>query len=403
MRILLIAPNCDGEDVGEAWFAFQWASRLALRHEVTLLTYHKRNRTPARQQLNGLRVIEWKEPPLVGRAERLNSMLAPGYLPFYWRARSWIRSALRRGECFDIIHQPVPEAMRYPCPAMGFNIPVIIGPVGGGLRSPPAFAAEEAADPWFVRLRGLDLFRLRHDPLLRRTYEGAACVLGIGSYVEESLRYLRIRRFETMADVAIEHVPLAVDRTGRTGPVRALFVGRLVRTKGVREAVRAVAMCKDLQLTLDIVGDGPDRAYCVALADELGVTDRVQFHGRKPREAIEEFYRAADVFVFPSYREPGGSVVLEAMAHGLPLIVCDRGGPSATVSDACGYKLSVTTPEALSRDVAAALRRLATDKASRLNTGRAAYEHLKKTALWDQKIDRASALYAELASLKPSA
>ena len=43
-------------------------------------------------------------------------MLKPGYVPFYFRARRWIRQALARGERFDLAHQPVPVAMRYPSP-----------------------------------------------------------------------------------------------------------------------------------------------------------------------------------------------------------------------------------------------------------------------------------------------
>ena len=131
----MIAP-CDGEDVGEAWVAFQWAQRLAARHEVTLLTYHKRGSTPVSRQLDGGRVIEWAEPPGVGRAERLNSMLKPGYVPFYLRARRWIREALARGEHFDLAYQPVPVAMRYPSPVAGLNIPFAIGPVGGSRSIP---------------------------------------------------------------------------------------------------------------------------------------------------------------------------------------------------------------------------------------------------------------------------
>ena len=129
-QVLLIAPTCDGDDVGEAWVAFQWASRLARRHDVTVLTYHKRGKRTAAEQLPGVRVIEWIEPPLLGRAERLNSLLKPGYLPFYWRARRWIRAALAAGEHFDVAHQVSPVAMRYPSPAIGLGIPVVIGPTG---------------------------------------------------------------------------------------------------------------------------------------------------------------------------------------------------------------------------------------------------------------------------------
>ena len=94
MRILMIAPACDGEDVGEAWVAFQWAKLASERFDLTLLTTYKRGHTPPGRQLPGVRVIEWEEPPGVGRFERLNSLMQPGYAPFYLRARRWIKQRL---------------------------------------------------------------------------------------------------------------------------------------------------------------------------------------------------------------------------------------------------------------------------------------------------------------------
>jgi glycosyltransferase involved in cell wall biosynthesis len=276
---------------------------------------------------------------------------------------------------------------------------MVIGPVGGGLTSPTAFAAEEGTEPLFMRLRRLDRLRLAHDPLLRRTYEEAACVLAVAPYVLEHLAHLSIRRFAMMSETGLEVLPPSIDRRGRTGPVKALFVGRLVRTKGARDAIRAMALCADLPLTLDIVGDGPDRAACEALAERVGVAGRVAFHGRLPRAVVDQRYAAADLFVFPSYREPSGNVVFEAMGHGLPLIVCDRGGPGAAVDPKCAIRLPVTTPEALARDVAAAMRRLVTDETLRLTMGRAARRHVERTALWPAKIARMNALFEQLAAL----
>ncbi len=398
MRILLIAPACDGTDVGESWVAHQWAAGLSRRHDVTVLSYRKRSRPSAREQLPDARVIEWLEPPLVGLAERLNSMMAPGYVPFYFRARRWISAALERGERFDVAFQPVPVAMRYPSPAAGLGVPLVIGPVGGGLRSPPAFAAEEGTDPWFVRLRGIDGLRLKYDPLLRRTYESADCVFGIAPYVVRRLQGLRIKRMEIMSETAIDEVPAPIDRSYPATAAKALFVGRLVRTKGVREAIRAIALCRDLPLTLDIVGDGPDREACEQLVRESGLVDRVRFHGRQPRDTVVRHYREADMFLFPSYREPGGNVTLEAMSHGLPVIVCDRGGPGVAVGSSCGFRLPVTTPAALAEAAASALRQLVVDGPKRLAMGKAAYEHVQRTALWSHRHARMEAIFAELAA-----
>ncbi len=396
--VLLIAPACDGQDVGESWLAHQWAEPLSTRARVTLLTSHKRDHVPPSHQLSGVRVVEWPEPPGVGRFERFNSLLQPGYAPFYVRARRWLRRELAAGRPFDIAHQVVPVAMRYPCPATGLGVPVVIGPVGGGLESPPAFVAEEGATPWYQRLRALDQARLAHDPMLRRTYESAACVVGIAPYVGELLSGLSLQRLEIMSETAVHRVPAAVDRSGRSGTVRLLFVGRVIRTKGLRDAIRALDQVRDLDVALDVVGDGNDRAACEELVEDLRLQDRVHFHGRLPREEVAEFYETADVFVFPSYREPGGNVALEAMASGLPVIICERGGPGANVDDTCAIRLTAESPTQLAGECADAVRLLVTQPELRGRMGEAGRRKIETTHLWDQRVRQMMALYEEIIS-----
>lgn len=362
--------------------------RLGARHNVTLLTYYKRGRTPPSRQLKDVKVIEWAEPPGVGRAERLNSMLKPGYIPFYMRARRWIRQSLERGKRFDLAYQPVPVAMRYPSPVAGLGIPFIIGPVGGSLPSLDSFSGREDTAPWYVGLRRFDQLRLLHDPLLRKTYEQASCVIGIAPYAKQFLTGLSLRQFEVMPDTGLDRLPEAVERVDREGDVRLLFVGRLVRTKGARDAIKALGLVRDLPAVLDVVGDGFDRQACEALAAELGLRDRVRFHGWLPREQIDRFYVAADIFVFPSYREPGGSVVFEAMGYGLPLIVSDVGGPGAAVDGSSGICIHPTSPEQYARDIAGAVKRLVCDRGLRLSLGAGARRRVSQVGLWDSKVAR---------------
>lgn len=395
--VLLVAPACDGHDVGESWLAYQWAHRLSERFQVTLLSTYKRGHVPPSRQLPRTRVVEWPEPPLVHRAERLNSLLQPGYVPFYARARRYVRARLAAGVRFDVAHQVTPVALRYPSPVVGLGVPVVLGPVGGSLESPPAFVPEEGTTPWYQRLRRLDGFRLRRDPLLRGSYRSADCVVGIAPYVRDLLGDLSLRRYESLSDVAVQEARPEVDRTSRAGPVRLLHVGRLVRTKGAREAIRAMARLRDLPVVLDVVGDGDDRRACEDLVRELGLVERVTVHGAVPHAGVDRFYERADVFVFPSYREPGGAVVLEAMAHGLPLVVCDRGGPGANVSDACAVRLPADSPDQLARDVAGAVRRLAVDPDLRRRMGAAARERVVAHHLWDRHVDRMSDLYEDVA------
>ena len=403
LKLLVVAPTCDGDDVGEAWVAFQWVRRLAERHDVTLLTYSKRGKRPASEQLPHCRVIEWIEPRMVGRAERFNSLLKPGYLPFYVRARRWIRAAHAAGERFDIAHQITPVAMRYPSPLTGHGIPSVIGPVGGSLPTPTAFASEDTS-PWYVGLRRFDAWRLRHDRLLARTYDDAACVLGIAPYVGDLLRDRRLRRFEVISETAIESLAPEVDRAEHgDAEVRLLHVGRLVRSKGLRDVLSAMALTdSSVRLTLDVAGDGPDRQACEQLSADLGLADRVRFHGRLARSDVDALYRAADIFVFPSFREAGGNVAFEAMGWGLPLIVSDIGGPGAAVDDACGIRVHPERPEQYARDIAAAIDRLARDAALRVRMGEAARSRVSEIGLWESKIDEVDALYRDLVDVPRS-
>jgi len=396
LKLLLIAPGCDGNDVGEAQLGYQWARSLARRHDLTVLTYYQRGHVPPSRQLPDARVAEWAEPPGLHRADRLNSLLKPGYLPFYFRARAWIRDALARGERFDVAHQVMPVALRYPSPAAQLGLPLIIGPVGGSLESPREFRPEERTSAWYMGLRRLDQARLRWDPWLRATYRGADCVLGIAPYVAGLLAGVPVRRFEPVSDVGLATLPAPAARITPAGEVRLLFVGRVIRTKGTRDAIRAVALIRDLPVRLDIAGDGFDRQACELEARRLGVAGLVAFHGWLDRAEVELLYRRADIFVFPSYREPGGTVVFEAMGHGLPMLVSDVGGPGDFVDETCGVRVQPVSPRQYARDLATALRRLVTDAELRRRLADGARRRAGDIGLWDSKVAAVESIYEQV-------
>lgn len=388
-------------DVGEARSTYEWASRLSERCDLTVLTYRLRNANACAPTLPGARVVEWLDLPLVGRFERMNAGVKPGYLWFHARARAWIRRALRGGERFAVAHQVAPLAMRYPSPAAGLIDPLIVGPLAGSLTNPPGFESEFAREAWYMRLRGVDAWRFRHDPWLRRTYSGASVVLGAAPYVRETLESngIPLRGFEVMSETGVHEFPAPVDRErGEAGVLRMVFVGRVVRTKGLRDAVRAMGLLKDLPgVTLDAIGDGADLEQCRREAGELGVLDRVTFHGRLPRASVDDFYRDADAFLFPSFREPSGNVVFEAMSFSLPLIVADRGGPAHTADDSCAIRVPVTEPGRFERDIADAIRALAGDPALRTRLGDAGRARVETLGSWHNKIDWMMNLYDTLA------
>jgi glycosyltransferase involved in cell wall biosynthesis len=89
-------------------------------------------------------------------------------------------------------------------------------------------------------------------------------------------------------------------------------------------------------------------------------------------------------------------VVLEAVAFGLPLVVCERGGPGANVDNSCAFRLPAVSPQQLAADCAAAVRTLVEDPALRLKMGAAARQHAANTHLWPRRLDQMLGLYEQV-------
>ena len=210
------------------------------------------------------------------------------------------------------------------------------------------------------------------------------------------LKPVPIRRFEAVLERANDGLAPRVARQAERGRLGLLHVGRAVRTKGLRDMVRAMAHLEDLPgVTLTSAGDGEDLGPCRDEAARLGVTERITFLGRVPREEIETLYERADIFAFPSFREPMGGVLFEALGWGLPIITAARGGPDYIVDESCGIRIPVTDPERFSCDLAEAVRRFALDPLERLRLGEGARARLASFGTWEDRTARLIELYRE--------
>lgn len=105
--------------------------------------------------------------------------------------------------------------------------------------------------------------------------------------------------------------------------MKFLIAGRLTRLKGVDVALNALAKLQGYEWTLDVVGEGPERENLAALSAELGISERVKFHGDKGKIDVEKFMASSSCLLFPSKSEGQGLVVLEALSAGLPVIASD--------------------------------------------------------------------------------
>jgi len=161
----------------------------------------------------------------------------------------------------------------------------------------------------------------------------------------------KVRHIPNFAEAPADAAP--VDRASLNTPKDAcllLSMGRLHEAKAHDVTLNALTRLPEAYLW--IAGAGPEEAKLKALALGLGVNDRVRFLGW--RNDPSALYRAADLCVFPSRYEPLGNVVIQAWAHGLPVVAAASQGPSALITDGeDGLLVPVDDADAL----AAAVRR----------------------------------------------
>ena len=168
--------------------------------------------------------------------------------------------------------------------------------------------------------------------------------------------------------------------------------------KGVDLILAAVAGSERLRARseLVIVGDGPERRALQQQAVQHGFATVVRFLGKLPQTEVAEHYRRASVFVFPSIRDFGGAVVMEAMASGLPSIVIDYGGPAEYVTAKNGAKVPLGSLSQMTSAVRAALEQFEVDRASLDSMSFDCIRSVQDSYLWSSKARQVAEVYARV-------
>jgi len=231
-----------------------------------------------------------------------------------------------------------------------------------------------------------------YSPLLRRVLRAADRIIATSPRYIETSPWLRPVQEKCIV------VPLGVDQrrftppaTHAGGPPTLLFVGKLRYYKGLDTLLHGLVNLPGAHL--DVVGDGPMRSPWENLAVKLGVADRVRFLGGVDDAGLAERYRRAHLFVLPANAraEAFGTVLLEAMASGLPCITTELGtGTSWVVQDAV---TGLVVPPRDQQALAQAIQSLLTDSARRAAMGRVARARVEAEFTQERMIARVQAVY----------
>jgi len=400
LRVLVLAPDANPEGITSSLIGYSQAQALARLHDVTVVIRPTCAEAFRRKQdmVRSLEVIRlaWLEHihalviRWVFRNNYYNQLVQALSFPFSvaleWQAWRQLRARIVAGE-FDVVLRLLPVTSIRPSPFAFFlrkgPIPLVIGPINGGLPWPSGFRQASNSKQWISGLRGL----YRYMPFARSTYRHAAAIIAGSSQAYAEFAAHREKLF-FLPENGVDRIR-CTRSTSHPNPgakLELIFVGGLIPWKCCDLALRGAAPLLREQLArFTVVGDGPERSRLEQLTRSLEIEDTVSFCGFLNHDEAMQRLRQTDVLVFPSLHDFGGGVVFEALSLGVVPVVADFGGPGDIVHPGVGCKVRLTNESDVVSQIAEILRGLAEDRNRLERLGQQAVSYAKECLSWDAK------------------
>jgi glycosyltransferase involved in cell wall biosynthesis len=242
-----------------------------------------------------------------------------------------------------LIHHITYGVFRIPSFLAFLNRPFIFGPLGGGEHYP--FYLKKSFKKRHILI---ELFRdfanklSIYNPLLRLTYKNSIL---IACKNRETLKQIPSKYHNQCivnTEIGLSKLPKNLEKLQRCNieGLKLLYVGRLVYWKGLHLVLEAFSILKNSNHRLTVIGSGKDKKWLKNKATELNINEKISWIDRVPQDQLFKMYQNYDLMVFPSLREAGGNVVIEAIAHKLPVMCLQLGGPGEHIIEQCGIVIS---------------------------------------------------------------
>ncbi len=326
----------------------------------------------------------------------LSSRLSyPYFERLVWKA---FKDRIQGGD-YDIVHRVTPltptanSSLAPKCKAAG--VPFVIGPLNGGVPWPKGFDTERRQErEWLSYIRAA----YKVSNARRRMLNAASAIIAGSRFTAHDLPQQHRSKTTLVPENSID--PNRFDLThenakrGQSLPLRGCFVGRLVPYKGPDMLIEAAEpFLRDGTLVLDIIGDGPMRQDLQAMAQEHGLSQAVSFHGWVAHEDVQTTLAQADLLTFPSVREFGGGVVLEAMALGVVPLICDYAGPAELVDQDTGFKVEMGSRDQVIAGLRAQLGAILKSPQDLAQKSTAARNKVQTHYTWQRKAEQINEIY----------
>ena len=399
LRVLLSCYACEPNRGSEPGIGWELARALSEHHDIWVLT--RANNASAIEKFGDVGPslkFEFFDLPKWARWWKHRGR---GVQAYYYLWQIGALGAARRLHSqvgFDLVHHVTFGRHWSPSFLAFLPVPFVLGPVGGADATPVGFRHDLGSRGRLYEFSREMAVKLgERDPFVRLTARRSRVALAATPATASRLRHLGAEDVQLESQIAatddeISNLPERSAPSGR--PPRFLSVGRLIHWKGFHLALRAFAEAAIPKSEYWIIGEGPERNRLGKLSRALGVDGQVRFLGALKRRDVLDTMYATDALLHPSLHESGGFVCLEAMAAGCPVVCLRLGGPAIHVAETCGFRISARDSRSAVAEMAAAMRRLTSDRALWMGMSRAAQARVAAEYRWTQRAKCLDDVYA---------
>jgi glycosyltransferase involved in cell wall biosynthesis len=402
VKVLACAYACNplhGSEDGVGW---GWINAIARNHEVWVLTdgvYRSDIEAVTGRSSDRYGNLHFVYVPR-RRWLTLEKLWPPAYLATY---RIWQRDAYRVARelhekvRFDLVHVVTFVGFRIPGPFFRLDVPFVWGPIGGLENTRWRFL------PWlgpygalYYACRNIvNTLHKRFLPLPKQAFRAArGGIIAATSAIQREIRRWYGEDSVVICEVGIPpEVAREHSRRNPDEPLRLCWSGLHLPGKALPLLLEALARVSPrVKWRLDILGAGPCMEKWRRRARRLRIDGNCHWHGQVPRAQALEIVGDSHVFVTTSVKDLTSTVVVEALAQGVPVVCPDHCGFSDAVDESCGLKLPVDAPRKFIAALSLAIERLYGDEAlrSRLAAGAISRVHMFS---WEEKASRLNAIY----------
>ena len=403
LKVLVGAFACNPAHGSEDGVGWGWVEAISKHHDLWVLTRDQcrddveaeLNRRPELREHLRFFYVPWKD-------HAFSRILWP-LVHLYLYRHSWQKAVYELGQHlhesvgFNIVHQLTYVGFRVPGKLWQINAPFVWGPIGGleqitwslipslGMRAVVRFTLKNLLNEWDRRLARLP----------KKAFASAdGGIIAATTGIQREIGRLYHRKSTVISEIGLpsitQHTPT---RRHHNEPLRLLWCGNFIPSKTLPFLFSALSLLPpSLNWRLTIIGDGPCAAQWKGIARNMKLDDLCDWLGRVPRQEVLQQMQRGHALVVTSIYDLTSTVVVEALANGLPVLCPDHCGFADAVTTESGIRVKASTKQDIVTGLAAAIVTIS-DETLRFHLAQGAVEQAQRYE-WNLKADAVNRIYS---------